>query len=178
MRTVRPSILPLLLCLSLAGPAGAGAGEEAPQIQITPRITPEERARRAAEEERRRAALRPAMEAWCRGYEPAVRPLERATDEALGSLRIAWGPWSRNLGYPVRAAASALRQGSLPAPDPLLDRQLRRALEMLEEGADACLRGMPTIAQWRLEAGQRRLERVAETIAEFEVGIPCGPARP
>jgi hypothetical protein len=153
-----------------------------PSISIRPSLPAEERARRAVEEEQRRAALRRDLEAWLHLHGPAVQPLRRTLDETLQSLRIAWGPYSRNLGYNVKLETGRLRSRLLPPlPDPALQDAWESALAEIEEGADLCLARRPTGAQTRLAAGWRRLEQAlagAEEILQphrlFEQ-VPCGP---
>jgi hypothetical protein len=145
-------------------PAAPPAGKPAPVIAIVPRVSPEERARREREEARRRERARPRVAAWARAYRPAVAPLRAALDEALGSLAIAWGPMSHNLGYPLEVAIEDFhKRGLLPAPDPELDRRLRQALRYLKEGAAACQRRQPTVAQMRLYEGKGWLD-LAEVV--------------
>src|SRR5262249_50393203 len=183
--------LPLLLLLTLlpalprppAGPAEAVPAPSPaeppapPQIRIVPHLDPAGRARSAREEELRRAALRPALAPWCRAYAPAARPLRVALGEAWDSLGRGWGPASRNLGYPVRAAlhpAAALP----PPPHPLLDRQLRQALLSIEEGTQACAKGMPMTARLRWAAGLTALSRFESSLAALsgECAFPAAPA--
>lgn len=140
-----------------------------PVIQIVRRVPPEERARREREEALRREQRRSAVAAWARSYRPAVAPLRRALDEALGSLAITWGPYSRNLGYPVEATIAALEARiALPAPDPELDRRLRRALLYLKTGASACRSSQPTVAQMRLYQGQGWLDQADDVLRSYE----------
>ncbi|HEX2643614.1 MAG TPA: hypothetical protein VHU81_11505 [Thermoanaerobaculia bacterium] len=153
-----------------------------PFISIRPSRSPEERARLAAQEGERRAALRRDLAAWLRLHEPALQPLRRTLDEALRSLRISWGPYSRNLGYNVKLEIGRLRGGLLPPlPDPALQAAWESALAEIEEGADLCLARRPTGAQTRLEAGWRKLEQALAGAEEilgphrlFEPA-PCGP---
>jgi hypothetical protein len=166
--------LPLLLLLALLPvfpKVSAGATEavplsspEPPRIHIVPHLDPAGRARRAEEEAIRRAALRPALTLWCRSYALAARPLRAALGEAWDSLERGWGPTSRNLGYPVREALRSVT-ALPPLPDPRLDRQLRQALLSIEEGAQACTKGMPMTAQLRWTAGRRDLAGVEASLA-------------
>lgn len=165
-------VLAALLLVGLGRGAQAEVASPEPpavsSIQIRPSVGPEERARRDAEGRRRWERVRREVEGWRRRWDPAFRPVRKAVDEALGSLRITWGPYSRNLGYAVLEEVAGLRkQALLPAPDPSLDARLRRALAELEQGADFCLRGMPTRAQLRWEQALRRLE---EALAPFAPG--------
>jgi hypothetical protein len=159
------SVRLLLLVFLALSSLGATAP---PSIHIVRRLGPAERerlARQAAAERRERG---PRIAAWCRGYQPALLPLRTAAGEALASLRLAWGPFSRNLGYPVETAvASLVARQLLPAPDPALDRQLAHALLRLAEGASACQRGLPTIALWRLEEGWAALAEVDRLLAAW-----------
>jgi hypothetical protein len=165
--------LTLGIVLLWAGTPAAREEGPAPTIVIRPKIGPEERARLDAEERRRWERLRREVAAWRRRFDPAVAPVRRAAGEALRSLRITWGPYSRNLGYEVVEEVSKFRRADvLPAPDPELDAQLRRALAELEQGGDFCLRGMPTRAQLRLEQGLRRIDQALEPFA------PGAPPRP
>jgi len=150
--------------------AAPPAGKPAPVIAIVPSISPEERARREREEARRREQARPQVVAWSRAYWPAVAPLRAALDEALGSIAIAWGPASHNLGYPIEVAVGNLQKGGLlPAPDPELDRRLRLALRYLAEGAEACRRGQPTVTQMRLYEGKGWLDLAEEVLRGYGV---------
>jgi hypothetical protein len=168
---------------SAAGPRAARtggqnpAGAEPSSIVLVPHLGPAERAARVQAERERRAAAGPLLTAWCRGYRTALAPLTAATREALASLRVAWGPASRGLGYPITQAAATLRAASLPAPDPTLDRQLQSALRLLEDGAGACLQGMPTTAQLGLGAGLQRLAEAEATLAVYAAeGFRCEAA--
>lgn len=160
---VRSLRLPFALFLVFAS---VGAAPPSGSIHIVRRLGPAERERLAREAEAERRERAPRIAAWCRGHRPALRPLRAAAREALASLRIAWGPFSRNLGYPVEVAvASLVARQLLPTADPALDRPLARALLRLAEGAAACQRGLPTIALWRLEegwAGLAEVDRVCE----------------
>ncbi|HZF11753.1 MAG TPA: hypothetical protein VFE33_23450 [Thermoanaerobaculia bacterium] len=167
--------LPLLLLLALLPvrtPAAAAAAEaipvpspvEAPRIRIVPHLDPAGRARRAEEKATRRAALRPALDLWCRAYIPAARPLRASLGEAWDSLERGWGPASRNLGYPVREALRPLA-ALPPLPDPRLDRQLRQALLYIKEGAQACTKGMPMTARLRWGTGLQQLAEVEASLA-------------
>lgn len=164
MSAVSVRLLVLFLAFGSLGAAPPGSS-----IHIVRRLGPAERerlARQAAEERRERG---PRIAAWCRGYRPALRPLRAAAGEALASLRLAWGPFSRPLGYPVEVAVASLAARPLvPAPDPALDRRLARALGRLAEGAAACQRGLPTIALWRLEEGWAALAEVERVCEEEE----------
>ncbi len=191
--------VPLTLLLSLVALSPAGAAKTAaaaaatdraagrPRVQASPSITivrrvgPAERAAREQAGRERRAAAGPRLAAWCRGYRAALRPLAAAAEETLRSLEVAWGPDSRNLGYQVAAAAAALRDAHLPAPDPDLDRQLQTALRHFEEGAAACGQGMPTTAQRWLGSGRSWLAAAERTLAVYAAeGWACtaGPAGP
>jgi hypothetical protein len=166
-----------VLALGLAtGPAAAagkalaapGDPPPAPVIHIIRSVTPEERARREREEAARRERARPAVVAWSRAYRPAEAAVRSALREAQASLAVALGPASRNLGYPVKVAVAALEaRVPLPAPDPELDRRLKRALLHLKEGAEACRRGQPTVAQMRLYEGQRWLDLAGEVLRSY-----------
>ena len=153
-----------------------------PSIFIRPSRSPEERARLAAQEEVRRAALRRDLDTWIRLHGPALQPLRRTLDETLRSLRISWGPYSRNLGYNVRLETGRIRARLLPPlPDPALQAAWESALAEIEEGADLCLARRPTGAQTRLAAGWRKLEQALAGSEEilrphrlFEP-TPCGP---
>lgn len=152
--------------LSAAEPALESRGPEEPALVIRPTRSPAEQERRDAEGRREWERLRQEVADWRRHWDPAVRPVRNAVDEALRSLRITWGPYSRNLGYAVLEELARLRsQAVLPAPDPELDTRLRRALAELEQGADFCLRGMPTRALLRLEQGRRRIEQALQAFA-------------
>lgn len=149
-------------------PTAQPPGKAAPTIAIVPSISPEERARRARQEALRRERARPRVAAWSRAYRPAGAPLRAALDEALGSMAIAWGPVSHNLGYPIEVAIGEIEKGGLlPAPDPELDRRLRLALRYLKEGAEACRRGQPTVAQMRLYEGKGWLDLAEEVVREY-----------
>ncbi|HEY0782966.1 MAG TPA: hypothetical protein VGE98_10950 [Thermoanaerobaculia bacterium] len=169
-----PEIAPPVLAGGSAAdalPASRGAGQT---------LADYIRNRRAAEagaRERIAAAVwKPATEAkltlWHPAYRQAAAPLHAALDEALRTLAIGWGPYARNVGFAVQVTVGRLRRsGLLPAPDPLVDGDLVRALGELETGADACQRGMPTTAQLHLLAGRRWLAR-----AEARLPPPNGPA--
>jgi hypothetical protein len=160
--------------LLLLGPGGLSAAEspaeprasEGPVLVIRPTMGPEEREQRDAEGMLEWERLRQEVTDWRHRWDPAVRPVRNAVDEALRSLRVTWGPYSRNLGYAVLEELARLRrQAVLPAPDPELDTRLRRALAELEQGGDFCLRGMPTRALLRLEQGRRRIEQALQAFA-------------
>lgn len=177
-------ILGLIAGALLAGPRVLAQVDPTPppSISIRPSRSPEERARLAAREEARRAALRRDLDAWLRLHGPALQPLRRALDETLRSLQISWGPYSRNLGYHVKVETGRLRGRLLPPlPDPVLQAAWESALAEIEEGADLCLARRPAGAQTRLAAGWRKLEQAlagAEEILRphrpFEP-TPCGP---
>jgi hypothetical protein len=170
-------VLGALLLVGLGKGAPAQEGPEASFMQIRPSVGPEERARRDAESRKRWERVRREVEGWRRRWDPAFRPVRRTVEEALGSLRITWGPYSRNLGYSVlEEVASLRRQALLPAPDPVLVTRLRRARE-LEQGADFCLRGMPTRAQLRWEQAMRRLDEALAPFAPGAAPRPEGPRR-
>ncbi len=166
--------LGIVLLLGLG--QGALGGQSDPEIWLRPSVGPEERARRDAEEKVQWERTRREVGTWRRRFDPAVRPVRRAAGEALRSLRIHWGPDSRNLGYQVLLEAERFRSRAiLPAPDPQLDAQLRRALAELEQGAAFCLQGMPTRAQLRMEQALRRMDLALAVFAEeFD---PRGPVR-
>lgn len=146
--------------------AAESPAAERPALVIRPTMSPVERERRDAEGRVEWERLRQEVAAWRRRWDPAVHPVRRAVDEAVGSLKITWGPWSRNLGYAVLEELARLRrQALLPAPDPDLDARLRRALVELEQGALFCLQGMPTRAVLRMEQGRRRIEQALQTFA-------------
>jgi hypothetical protein len=178
----------LALCLSLtallpiAAPRPAAASDpvaertaeplpgaaEPSEIRLVPRLGPAERERLTREEESRRAALRPRIALWCGAYAPLAQPLHVALAEALDSLGRGWGPDSRHLGYPVHMAL--LPVAALPPlPDPLLDRQLRRALGALARGAEACGKGMAMTTLLRFAEGSREL---AGLESELSVSSP------
>jgi hypothetical protein len=185
-RETKPLPLLLLIALTSALPAAraARAADTVPiplpaepaRIRIVPHLDPAGRARRVAEEESRRAALRPAVDLWCRAYTAAVRPLRAALDETWDSLERGWGPASRNLGYPVHQALRPIA-ALPPLPEPGLDRQLRQALFYIEEGAAACSKGMPMTALLRLAAGRQDLGEVESRLATYSGGCAF-PAPP
>ena len=172
----------------LAGAAAAVRAEipevpaPGPSIVLRPSLAPEERARRASEQERRRTAVRRDLAAWRSRHEPAVGPLLRAVAEAVASLRVSRGPYSANLGYAVKLEVERLRARPLPPlPDPVLQMEWERALAEVEEGAGLCLQRRLTLGQIRLTSGSRRLR---ETMAGAETAFaphrlfeqpPCGP---
>ncbi|HYG61734.1 MAG TPA: hypothetical protein VEL74_04065 [Thermoanaerobaculia bacterium] len=178
MKRVVELVLGALLLVGLGKVAPAQEAPEPSSIHIRPSVGPEEQARRDAEGKRRWERIRREVEGWRRRWDPAFRPLRRTVEEALGSLRITWGPYSRNLGYAVLEEVARLRgQALLPAPDADLDARLRRALAELEQGADFCLRGMPTRAQLRWEQAIRRLEEALAPFAPGAAPRPEGPRR-
>jgi hypothetical protein len=166
-----PAVQPALARSARSAPPTARptrpASSEPSSILIVPRIGPAERAARDRAERERRTATGPQLTAWCRGYRAALAPLTAATREAVASLRVTWGPASRGLGWPISQAAATLRAASLPAPDPALDHQLRSALRRLEDGATACLQGMPTTAQLGFGAGLQLLAEAEATLALY-----------
>ena len=173
-RIVAPAILLLLVAsptppLSGAGRAALPTTEElVPVIRITRHVTPQERARREREEERRREQVGRALRPWCASYRRAIGPVRAPLNEALASLAITWSSTSHNLGYPIRLAVEAVPDLlALPAPDPLLDRRLRSALRALREGADAVAHGCPTVAQMRLYEGRRWLALADESLRGY-----------
>jgi hypothetical protein len=189
MKRVIELVLGALLLMGFGKGALAEGKPEAPEerseevsaaslIQIRTTVGAEERARRDAEGKRQWERIRRDVEGWRRRWDPAFRPVRKAVDEALASLRITWGPYSRNLGYAVlEEVVRVRRQALLPAPDPDLDARLRRALAALEQGADFCLRGMPTRAQLRWEQALRRLEEALAPFAPGAAPRPEGPRR-
>jgi len=177
--------LPLLLLLALlpAVPEALSGAEtpsvpapaEPPLVRIVPHLDPAARARQIQLEESRRAALRPTLALWCQTYTPAVRPLRAALDEAWDSLGRGWGPASRNLGYPVHEALRPVATLP-PLPDPHLDRQLRQAFLFIEEGAQACTKGMPMTARLRWAAGLQALAGVESSLAALSGDCPVPAA--
>lgn len=172
----------LLAVLSLLAGPSLAANPAPPSISIRPSLAPEERARRAAEDQRRREILLQDLAAWRSRHEPLVQPLRRAVEEAVSSLRVAWGPYSHNLGYAVKLEVERLRAHPLPPlPDPALQAGWESALADLEEGADLCLQRRPTMAQMRLAAGwQKLVGSIAGVETPYEphrlfVKPPCGP---
>ncbi len=122
------------------------------------------------------AAPLPQAGRWCQAYVAAARPLHSALDEALDSVGHGWGPDSRNLGYPLHEALLPVA-ALLPAPDPTLDRRLRRALFALESGAQACMKSMPMTTRLRLVDGGRELADFETALAKIAGDAPaCLPA--
>ena len=152
---------------------GAGGDEawpaEGAELVIVPHLRGEARRRHDEAMSVERERLRQATAAWCPGFIAAVHPVREAADRAAASLAQGWGPISRNVAYPLQVALEELGQsGSLPAPDPAVEKRLRKALAALSEGAAACAQGLPTTARTNLEAGRRGL-------AEVEAGlVGCG----
>ncbi|HVR98600.1 MAG TPA: hypothetical protein VMW27_18435 [Thermoanaerobaculia bacterium] len=172
-------IVALGIVLLLGLVQAASAGESDPAIWLRPSLSPEERVRRDAEEKVRWERTRREVEAWRRRFDPAIRPVRQASGEALRSLRMTWGPDSRNLGYQILLEVERFRSRSiLPAPDPQLDTQLRRALAELEQGAAFCLQGMPTRAQLRMEQALRRMDRALAVFASEAVPRRVGALKP
>lgn len=151
----------LLLALAAAllptvpAPAARAEEKKPPVIEIRPRRPDPAVAAR----ERRR--IEQAMPGWCADYRVAVRPLRAALDEADRSLRMAWGPWSRNVCFALRLELDAYTLIDLPeAPDPKIEVCLRRALLGLTEAAGACTRGLPTTTRLHLRPALHDLARV------------------
>lgn len=181
MSSNRRIALCILAFASLSTPSSAAAAGKADSpaegyrgpssIEIRPSLTPEAKARRERDLEAHRRRVQSHLASWVGPYEDALHPLRSALAEALRSLAISWGPTTKNTGYAVEVAVQRfLRSPALPAPDPLLDAQLRRALTELSAGADACARGLQTTAQLHLLAGRRWLERANRTVASFRRG--------
>jgi hypothetical protein len=153
-----------------------------PSIVLHPSLAPEERARRAAEQEQRQEAARRGLAVWRHRHEPALGPLLRAVDEAVASLRASRGPYSSNVGYAVKLEVERLRGRPLPPlPDPALQAEWDRALAEVEEGAGLCLQRRLTLGQIRLASGRQRLQ---QALAGAETAFaphrlfdqpPCGP---
>lgn len=174
----------LPLCIALL--AAVGASPDAHPVQsgivLRPSLAPEERARRAAEQDERREVARRGLAEWRRHHEPAVGPLLRAVDEAVASLRISRGPYSANVGYAVQLEIERLRARRLPPlPDPALQAEWDRALAEVEEGAGLCLERRPTLGQLQLTSGRERLrqvlagEKTAFAPHRLFERPPCGP---
>lgn len=185
-RRIAFSILALASLSQTPAPAAAAGKAESPapaevrrgpsSIELRPSLSPEDKTRRERDLEAHRRHVQSRLAAWIGPYEDALHPLRAALAEALRSLAISWGPTTRNAGYAVELAVTRfLNSPALPAPDPLIEAQLRRALSELAAGADACTRGLPTTAQLHLLAGKRWLERANRTIAGYRQGTPPRP---
>jgi hypothetical protein len=143
-------------------------------IDIRPTLSPEDKARQAGRIEEYRQKVRGRLASWAGPYLEAVYPVRHAVDEALRSLAISWGPTTKNTGYAVEiAVARFARSQVFPAPEPMLDAQLQRAVGELNAGAAACSRGLPTTAQLHFLAGKRWLDRAGRTLSGFRQPLPA-----
>lgn len=176
----------LLLGVTLLGsvPGLAQVPVIQPSIVLRPSLAPEERARRAADQEQRREAVRRGLAVWRSRHEPVVAPLLRAVEEAVASLRASRSPYSANVGYAVKQEVERLRGRPLPPlPDPALQAEWDEALAEVEEGASLCLQRRLTLGQIRLTAGSQRLRQAMAGVPAATVFAPhrlfeqppCGP---
>ena len=164
-------LLALVSILPLRLPAPLFAAPKAPpRIEIVPRPDRTARERPTVDEASRHAALRPEVLLWCRAYLPAARPLGGALREAISSLTLGWGPASHNLGYPIAAGLPPVA-ALPPVPDPLLARELHRALLYIKEGAEACTRRLPMTSLLLLARGDQDLRTFEASLATY--GTPC-----
>lgn len=139
------------------------------ELVLVPHLRGEARRRYDEAMQVERERLQRETAAWCPGFRTAVRPVREAADRAAGSLAQGWGPISRNVAYPLEVALGELeKSGILPAPDPAIDKRLRKALTALGEGAAACAQGLPSTARTKLEAGRRGLAKIEAGLAGCE----------
>jgi hypothetical protein len=157
-------------------PAASAAGANAPSRIDIRRRPPD--AEQQARERARRERIKAALPAWCAAYRAARPPLHRALAETDGSLRAAWGPWSRNVCYALRVELEAFSRRVARPPDPALAAVFDHAFALLGEATAACMEGLPTVTQLRLQPGLRELARLEAALAGCGVAAERLEPRP